>query len=281
MLDNISAIELIKQFICCKREEYKESFPNLIIRDDIFGLLERNAIVVYYPLAGNEIDGFNVVRMLNGKKVNFVYINTARELIKQVFTAAHELGHIWKLDEYLISKGIDSQYIKDNEEQLMNRFAAAFLMDSDVFKHDVGEKLLEAERDGKAGKGRIRKNELLSIAAFLMDKYLVPFKAVMQRFIEVGFLMSEAEVDGILESKDDLSTLEEIIHVESYSRLLVPPSKKKSIGDNLAVLVSNCLNDSDVNGHNLSFFCKEFGIPRNDRLSDGGLIDVSGDALKQ
>jgi len=281
MLDNISAIELIKQFICCKREEYKESFPNLIIRDDIFGLLERNAIVVYYPLADNEIDGFNVVRMLNGKKVNFVYINTARELIKQVFTAAHELGHIWKLDEYLISKGIDSQYIKDNEEQLMNRFAAAFLMDSDVFKHDVGEKLLEAERDGKAGKGRIRKNELLSIAAFLMDKYLVPFKAVMQRFIEVGFLMSEAEVDGILESKDDLSTLKEIINVESYSRLLVPPSKKKSIGDNLAVLVSNCLNDSDVNVHNLSFFCKEFGIPRNDRLSDGGLIDVSGDALKQ
>jgi len=281
MLDNISAIELIKQFICCKREEYKESFPNLIIRDDIFGLLERNAIVVYYPLADNEIDGFNVVRMLNGKKVNFVYINTARELIKQVFTAAHELGHIWKLDEYLISKGIDSQYIKDNEEQLMNRFAAAFLMDSDVFKHDVGEKLLEAERDGKAGKGRIRKNELLSIAAFLMDKYLVPFKAVMQRFIEVGFLMSEAEVDGILESKDDLSTLEEIIHVESYSRLLVPPSKKKSIGDNLAVLVSNCLNDSDVNVHNLSFFCKEFGIPRNGRLSDDGLIDVSGDALKQ
>lgn len=281
MLDNISAIELIKQFICCKREDYKESFPNLIIRDDIFGLLESNAIVVYYPLEDKEIDGFNVVRMLNGKKVNFVYINTARELIKQVFTAAHELGHIWKLDEYLISKGIDSQYIKDNEEQLMNRFAAAFLMDSDVFKHDVGEKLLEAERDGKAGKGRIRKKELLSIAAFLMDKYLVPFKAVMQRFIEVGFLMSEAEVDGILESKDDLSTLEEIINVESYSRLLAPPSKKKSIGDNLAVLVSNCLNDSDVNVHNLSFFCKEFGISLNDCLSDDGLIDVSGDALKQ
>ena len=89
MLDNIPAIELIKQFICCKREDYKESFPNLIIRDDIFGLLESNAIVVYYPLEDKEIDGFNVVRMLNGKKVNFVYINTARELIKQVFTAAH------------------------------------------------------------------------------------------------------------------------------------------------------------------------------------------------
>ena len=68
---------------------------NMIIKDDIFGILEKHCTVVYYPIK-NEINcGFHTKRYVKDKLEDFVYINTAKTVAEQVFAAAHELGHVW------------------------------------------------------------------------------------------------------------------------------------------------------------------------------------------
>ena len=68
---------------------------NMIIKDDIFGILEKHCTVVYYPIE-NEINcGFHTKRFVKDRLGDFVYINTAKTVAEQVFAAAHELGHVW------------------------------------------------------------------------------------------------------------------------------------------------------------------------------------------
>ena len=68
---------------------------NMVIRDDIFGILEKHCTVVYYPIE-NEINcGFHTKRFVKDRLGDFVYINTAKPVAEQVFAAVHELGHVW------------------------------------------------------------------------------------------------------------------------------------------------------------------------------------------
>lgn len=56
-------------------------------------------------------------------------INTNNTIEKQVYIAAHELGHVWKIDEKVLAKcdgNIDS-------EAIINRFAAELLMPAELF----------------------------------------------------------------------------------------------------------------------------------------------------
>ena len=49
---------------------------NMIIKDDIFGILEKHCTVIYYPIE-NEINcGFHTKRFVKNKLEDFVYINT-------------------------------------------------------------------------------------------------------------------------------------------------------------------------------------------------------------
>ena len=67
-----------------------------------------------------------------GNENTFVYINTAQTIEKQVFTAAHELGHIWGIDE-LISSSSTTMSSFDGKEKITNRFAAELLMPEQIF----------------------------------------------------------------------------------------------------------------------------------------------------
>ena len=57
---------------------------NMVIRDDIFGILEKHCNC-----------GFHTKRFVKDRLGDFVYINTAKPVAEQVFAAAHELGHVW------------------------------------------------------------------------------------------------------------------------------------------------------------------------------------------
>lgn len=80
------------------------------------------------------------------KKKIFVFINSAKKTEKQIFIAAHELGHLFKI----INK-IDKQDLEDgeDEEDVVNRFAAELLMPELIFKQKINEKLSEMDYDGK------------------------------------------------------------------------------------------------------------------------------------
>ena len=63
---------------------------NIIIKDDIFGILEKHCTVVYYPIENEKCCGFHTRRFVKNELEDFVYINTAKTIAEQVFAAAHE-----------------------------------------------------------------------------------------------------------------------------------------------------------------------------------------------
>ena len=75
-----------------------------LLRDEIFSVLEQYCTVLYYPQENEENDGCHIKRLVNDKIVNFVFINTHKSIEKQVFTAAHELGHILNLSDFFSRK---------------------------------------------------------------------------------------------------------------------------------------------------------------------------------
>lgn len=198
------------------------SIVNQIIRNDIFAYLEEYSRVLYYPLnEEEEANGIHVERWIGDEKVNFVFINTAKPLEKQVYTAAHELGHIWKIDEKVAAR----IHEEVNKEDIINRFAAELLMPEKVFYFFLITKSKEVSSNGK----EMDFSDILSIITYLMDAFMVPYKAVIFRLEEVGFITIQSR-----------KTLEEIerkypeqiqIAVEKGQYMnLGRTKKKKSIG---------------------------------------------------
>ena len=107
--------------------------------EDIFDILKEFSYVVFYPL-DDENDGFHLKKPVAGEMKDFVYINTSKSLAKQVFTAAHEFGHIINVDDAVVnilqSKNSALELHLDIKEQIINRFASEILMPRDAFiKH--------------------------------------------------------------------------------------------------------------------------------------------------
>lgn len=72
---------------------------NTAIRDDIFKILESQCTVVYYPISDQKNRGFHIKKIVHDQLEDFVYINTDKPIAEQIFAAAHELGHIFKVAE--------------------------------------------------------------------------------------------------------------------------------------------------------------------------------------
>ena len=84
-------VRLMQKIIREKRECFKKQglFFNSVLREDIFDLLNACCTVVFYPFPQDENDGFQVARPVSyGDRPHteqFVYLNTAKCLEKQVF----------------------------------------------------------------------------------------------------------------------------------------------------------------------------------------------------
>lgn len=201
----------------------KRIISDPLIKDSIFSLLEEQCTVLYYPQDDEENDGFHVQRIIKNNLEHFVYINTHKAIEKQVFTAAHELGHIMQLAEYLTAHCKD--YSEKYEENCMNRFAADILMPKDIFLARVRENYKHYSTENNS----ITKDNLLKFSIYLMDYFLVPFKAVLIRLFEIEFLQKNV-AEEIL---NDQKILEEIgIYIKNlgYKRLGIR-TEKKSIKD--------------------------------------------------
>lgn len=160
-----------------------KGLQNKIIRDNIFEILEREAEVIYYPADDEEICAF--YKKVDKKK--FVFINTSLLYEKQIFAAAHELAHIWRVacdNQELLKASTVNDYTtgendfkeKEKIEFIANRFAAEFLVQEDVLIKELDV-------------CKCKKNEInLSDIVKLMDRFLVPYKTIVRRLYETGYI---------------------------------------------------------------------------------------------
>lgn len=162
---------------------------NTAIRDDIFGILEEKCTVIYYPLENEKNRGFHIKRIVKERLEDFVYINTAKPIAEQIFTAAHELGHIFEVAEKVrIKMGKEDPFTKQCEEYITSRFAAELLMPEEAFK-----KAFMVYINGMSHvNGKIKLDDLVRIMVMQMNTFMVPYEAVRRRLVETGVVDSVA-----------------------------------------------------------------------------------------
>ena len=96
---NEQVASAIQELISSKKKE--NNIINKVIRDDVFAILKNECVVLYYALDDSNIEGCHLIKPLNGRMEQFVFINTTKAVQEQTWTAAHELGHVWKVDSYV------------------------------------------------------------------------------------------------------------------------------------------------------------------------------------
>lgn len=166
----------------------KDNHLEEVVKDGIFDLLESKCTVIYYPFPDEKNRGFYIRKLVKDKLEDFVYINTEKTVEYQVFTAAHELGHIYrvynKVCDIAHSQGVvldrdDREY----EEKITNRFAAELLMPESMFRKKIKD--YADELDLKHNPSVVG---ILKLIAKLMDYFMSSFNAVRKRLFEVGVI---------------------------------------------------------------------------------------------
>lgn len=174
-------------------EEIKKTciIKNTAIRDDIFGILESQCTVVYFPIADQKNRGFHIKRIVHDKLEDFVYINTDKPMAEQIFAAAHELGHIFKVAERVWSSlGKTDIPTEQEEEDITNLFAAELLMPYKAFRDNFFAHMTELE----IKPGKVRLDEAIRLIVCQMSDFMVPYEAVRKRLVETKIMdISSAE----------------------------------------------------------------------------------------
>lgn len=204
-------------------------FPNHLIREDALALLEKFCTVVYFPIENDGNHGFHItdIPFKSGDRKNFVFINTGQTIEKQVFTAAHELGHIWQVDKYVINE-LHLQSDEETVEKIISRFAATLLMPEDDFRIVFHSQFIELSQED----GTITITNILKLLVALMNHFFVPIKAVVLRCVELDIF--EEEVANILLGKHETllsweiidAKIQEIISEMGYVRFQNPTRRR-------------------------------------------------------
>lgn len=251
--------EIVKEiYKWCKNIKQKMNIPDKIIRDDVFELLQKsNCTVLYYPLpdevgAGDDgCAGCHVEKVIGDRVEQFVFINTSNTRERQAFSAAHELGHIWQIDEKVYEALPECRSVVSNEE-IINRFAAELLMPEKEFCDILNEQLTEINYNGHS----LSVAQLLEISAYLMYYFFVPFKSVIRRYHELHRL-TDGDRD-ILFQYNNSERLREIIKAKQYTRLLIVNSEKSM--DNLQEILIKADEAGILDGNLVRKMREEFDL---------------------
>lgn len=183
----------IEKVICTIVSDIKKKciIQNTAIKDGIFSILEDKCTVIYYPLQDEKNRGFHIKRIVKGQLEDFVYINTAKPIVEQIFTAAHELGHIFEVSKKVWNiMGYSGSPDEKTEEGITNLFAAELLMPADAFKKVYKVQMKEAEDKN----GNVKISDLVLIMVMQMNLFMVPYEAVRRRLVETELISkSDAE----------------------------------------------------------------------------------------
>lgn len=204
-----AVVKVIQDFIKNKKRE--KGIVNEIVRDDVFSVIQEECTVLYYWL-DDEIDGCHIIKPVNGEMRQFVFINTNKVIQEQVWTAAHELGHVWRVDSYVKEQVPD---VKESVEEIVGRFAAEFLMPQKIFEEQLIEKLREYNFSGTSMSGEM----MVNLVAYLMNFFSVPYKSIILRFIELGYVNSEDEQQYLEGFRKNNELYLRIIKENQFTRL--------------------------------------------------------------
>lgn len=259
-----NTIIAIRNFIAKLKQNptYSDYFQrNIILRENVFDILELCCTAIYFPLSDEDNDGFHISYPVKyqDSPAHFVYLNTAKPIEKLIFAAGHELGHIWKVDEVIASVTQTSIPAED----LMNRFSAELLMPEEVFK-PFAEQLLAQKVD------RLKDNlflNLLGVSAVLMNEFCVPFQAVVRRLWECGKI-GKNTVNLLLHGPEKMpegmyaSFLEDFLRVckenDGYGRIGIITEKKSIPG--FAQLLQDAENSHKISPLQIAELRKQFDI---------------------
>lgn len=202
-------------------EKIKKNYGiiNPIIRKDIFELLDNLCVVLRYPLDNDEeANGIHVKRWIKGEQKDFVFINTSNSIEKQIYTAAHELGHVWEIDE----KVLDESSGCEKSEAVINRFAAELLMPYEIFKEMF---LKECDKNKIYGM-KIENKVFMKIIILLMNTFMVPYKAIIYRIEEIGYIdsFSREQLEELEKNNQDL--IKECINFMDCPNILKTDGRK-------------------------------------------------------
>lgn len=194
-------------------------YHEAVIRDDIFKLLRMKGRVIFYPLEEEpDLDGFHVERYVGDELAAFVYINSAKNFEKCIFCAAHELGHIYEIEKDIEKIYAEAHFTNGQIDEIMNRFAAELLMPRTVFVKKLTE-FLYADRKTLQG---LTYGELMKIIVTLMDYFYVPYKAVVWRMEEVGFMKESGRIKFEEIERADPKIIDSYIYEGKFTRLRHP-----------------------------------------------------------
>ena len=228
-----------------EEDDIRTRFPNLLLREDALALLDEYCTVVYYPLEGEKNNGFHIkIPDASGEERHFVYINTAQTIEKQAFTAAHELGHIWKVDQ-LVAEQCGLLLNEKLGEQIINRFAAELLLPEGLFR-----RLYTREyRKWQIENGKIVIRDMFKVIVALMDQFFAPAKSIIYRCLELDYINEQGcklllgETSALPNRIID-SVIQETIRDNGYTQFQTP-TKKKSI-NGLADLLNRAEAQGDI-----------------------------------
>ncbi len=160
-----------------------------IVQDDIFNVIKnygehnnRRIEILRYPIKNQDFYACTFIR----KGIIFIVVNSALFLSKQIFATAHELYHIIayieKDDTVFLNHGsiLNASSIDEKtvllEDRQANAFAGLFLVPSDF--------LIEQASIYNIYKNNIEIKDILK----LMDIFAIPYKAMVLRLFEDGFI---------------------------------------------------------------------------------------------
>lgn len=248
-------------------QKFIENYPyintNEPIRDSIFEILDDKCIILYYPQENEENDGSLIQKYINGKLTNFVHINTYKVIEKQVFTAAHELGHILNLHEHLLKNcnEYNEKYDKDIEEAAMNYFAALVLMPTNIFT-SKSKSLFKEYGD------TLKLDDFIKISLNLMDIFFVPFKAVVVRLFEID-IIDKPTAELLINNNIILDKINDYIKLYGFTRLGIRSQKKGIKG--YPELISKVENAEIFNSRKINNTRNKLDIPVNNLIETDNL----------
>ena len=248
---NKEIVDIIKREINSLIEN--NNIVNPVLRNDVFALLEaQDCTVLYYPLE-DAIEGFRIRKYVNGKDEEFIYINTANPEDIQIFTAAHELGHLINIDQIVCNELQMINVTKKMREDIIDRFAAELLLEPESFIKMFKSKVSKYVNE----QGLISGECMIKTIVFLMDFFMVPYDAVVRRLQETSRISEEARDYLLDREKVSISLIEKAIEEGKYKRL--KPTQIKSFGE-LPQLLEKLDDAGVINERRLQNIMEVFGI---------------------
>jgi Zn-dependent peptidase ImmA (M78 family) len=165
-----------------------------VLKEEVFKLLADQSYFIQYPIEDDEFCAMVCFR----KEHLFSVINSWIPYDKQCFAAAHELYHVWFDRDLLYTGEVLRQDVLDDSngseqldvrEKKANLFAALLLVPTQILQ-------LELDFLG-VDKGTLTLAHIIR----LMDTFCVPYKTMLRRLHEIGFL-STSTFDTLLEIPD-------------------------------------------------------------------------------